>query len=287
VTIFENPSDWFSAHARILRELNLGLIALGFGVDLVKGNPRHIGETATNIATFFGSKLVGSMLTKSLQLLGLTLLVKISTWSIPNYLPWTIPTNVFTIAGAFLLVDLCYYWRHRWGHEINLLWCEHSVHHSSGELNLSTGLRSSLFTAFYGWAFFLPLTLFGFPINLLFGCFIINQIFNLYVHGDSIGKIPVLDSFINTPSNHRVHHGLNPQYKNKNYGGVFIFWDKIFGTYEAEIDKPDYGLSIPIGTRNPFLINILPFVGMYEKFQKQRNWKRKLTAIFGSPGALE
>lgn len=279
MTFLESPYDWLFAHKIWIFAVLLGLTALGLIVDLLRGKPRHFGETLTNVAIFLGNNSVNLFLAQALQLAAFT-------W-IAGFVPWKVPTTALTLAGAFVLVDFCYYWRHRWEHEIHLLWCEHSVHHSSEEYNFSTSIRLPVINPLFGWVFFAPLALLGFPAKLVLAGFFLNLLYQYWVHSNSIGKLPVLDAVLSTPSNHRVHHARNPEYLDKNYGGVFIFWDRMFGTYEPEVAKPQFGIVTPIGTRNPVLINTRPFVRMYEKFRKQKTGRNRWLAIFGAPGALE
>jgi hypothetical protein len=201
MTFLESPYDWLFAHKVWIFAALLGLTALGFVVDLLRGNPRHHGETLTNVAIFVGNNSMNLFLAQALQLAAFT-------W-IASFVPWKIPTNGLTLAGAFVLVDLCYYWRHRWEHEVHLLWCEHSVHHSSEEYNFSTSLRLPVINPLFGWVFFVPLALLGFPAKLVLAGFFLNLLYQYWIHNNSIGKLPALDYFLSTPSNHRVHHARN------------------------------------------------------------------------------
>ncbi|MGZ3653074.1 MAG: sterol desaturase family protein, partial [Bdellovibrionota bacterium] len=203
-----------------------------------------------------------------------------------QFAPWHFPTNALTLAIALLLVDFCYYWRHRWEHEINLLWCEHNVHHSSEEYNFSTSIRLPVINPFFGWVFFAPIALLGFDPKLVLGAFFLNLLYQYWVHNHSIGKIPFMDPWLATPANHRVHHARNPEYLDKNYGGILILWDRLFGTYEPEAAKPEFGIVHPIATRNPILINTRPIARLIAKVREQKSATMKLKAVFGKPGAV-
>jgi sterol desaturase/sphingolipid hydroxylase (fatty acid hydroxylase superfamily) len=279
VTFLESPYDWLFAHKIWIFAILIGGSVIGLAIDHFSGKNRHPHETFSNLAIFIGNNSMNLFLAQALQLAAFT-------W-IASFVPWKIPTNGWTLATAFLLVDFCYYWRHRWEHEVHLLWCEHSVHHSSEEYNFSTSLRLPVINPLFGWVFFVPLALLGFPAKLVLAGFFLNLLYQYWIHNHDIRKLPVLDRFLSTPSNHRVHHARNPRYLDKNYGGVFIVWDHLFGTYEPETETTEFGIVTPIGTRNPILVNTRPFVRMYEKMRKQNTTRRKLTAIFGAPGALE
>ena len=157
----------------------------------------------------------------------------------------------------FFAVDLLYYWFHRAAHRINLLWAGHVVHHSSEEYNYSVALRQSWFgQPLTEWPFYLPLALAGFPPAAFLLTSTLNTLYQFFVHTRLVGRLGPLEHFMNTPSHHRVHHAVNPRYIDRNYAGVFIIWDKLFGTYEPETDECVYGLVKPIGSFNPLWANL-------------------------------
>ncbi|HEY2744742.1 MAG TPA: sterol desaturase family protein, partial [Polyangia bacterium] len=157
----------------------------------------------------------------------------------------------------FFAVDFFYYWFHRAAHRINLLWAGHVVHHSSEEYNYSVALRQSWFgQPLTEWVFYLPLALAGFPPAAFLLMSTLNTLYQFFVHTRLVGRLGPLESFMNTPSHHRVHHAVNPRYIDRNYAGVLIVWDKLFGTFEPESDECVYGLVKPIGTFNPLWANL-------------------------------
>ena len=133
--------------------------------------------------------------------------------------------------------DLCYYWHHRLGHEVSILWAAHAVHHQSEDYNLSTALRQTSSGFIFGWIFYLPLFLLGFPIDVLITVGAINLIYQFWVHTQQVRRLGMLDRILVTPSNHRVHHAQNERYLDKNYGGIFILWDRMFGSFAEELDE--------------------------------------------------
>jgi sterol desaturase/sphingolipid hydroxylase (fatty acid hydroxylase superfamily) len=151
---------------------------------------------------------------------------------------------------AIVLVDLAFYAWHRLSHRVSILWFGHAVHHSSEEFNVSVAIRAS------GWAlltqrfFFLPMALFGVPVDAVLLGDAVGNLWALLVHNRVVDKLGPLERVFNTPSHHRVHHGRNPEYLDKNYGGVFIVWDRLFGTYAEEVAPPVFGLRLPLRTHN-------------------------------------
>src|SRR2546421_6032058 len=154
----------------------------------------------------------------------------------------------FTLRGAaawliaIVAVDFIYYWWHRFSHEVNFMWAAHVVHHSSEDYNLAVALRQSIFTAWTGWPMYAGLAFFGVPPVVYATVHSFNTLYQFWIHTQLIGKLGPLEKWINTPALHRVHHAINPRYLDKNYGGTFMIWDRLFGTYEPETERPVYGL---------------------------------------------
>ena len=159
---------------------------------------------------------------------------------------------------AFLLYDFCYYWQHRLSHERTLLWASHVVHHQSEDYNLGTALRQTSTSFLFAWVFYVPMFLAGVPLGIFFTIAAVNLIYQFWVHTEHIGKLGFLEKILVTPSNHRVHHACNKNYIDANYGGVFIFWDRIFGTFidERASVKPIYGTLKPFRSWNPVWANL-------------------------------
>ena len=198
------------------------------------------------------------------------------TWDVSNPMTWI---------SAFLLYDFCYYWVHRTGHEVNVLWASHVVHHSSEEFNLSTALRQSSTGFLFRWIFYIPLALLGYPVKVFVVGGLIDFIYQYWVHTQLIGKLGWLEYVVVTPSNHRVHHGQNDYCIDKNYGGVFSFWDRMFGTYADERDdeKPIYGIRKPIESWNPLWANLHQFAHIGRQVKSAENWRHRLMYIFAKP----
>lgn len=168
-------------------------------------------------------------------------------WNWNTVTPWIV---------LIIVYDFLYYWMHRMEHSLKILWkTSHVHHHSSRFLNFFTGFRSSFLQPFYLPFFVFPLFILGFNGLEVGWAIVTNKLYNFWTHQQHLGKIPLLDKIFNTPSNHRVHHGRNTQYIDKNFGGIFIIWDKLFGTYEPEGEKVDFGIQ-----KDPSLISTVDFL---------------------------
>jgi sterol desaturase/sphingolipid hydroxylase (fatty acid hydroxylase superfamily) len=164
--------------------------------------------------------------------------------------------------GCFVLVDLAY-WTYHWAsHRVNFLWATHVVHHQSEEYNLGTALRQSWFTGLTSWVFYLPIALLGFPPFMYVLAHTLNTLYQFWIHTRRVPKLGFLESFLNTPSHHRVHHGIDPEYIDKNYAGILIVWDRLFGTFAEERSEPAYGTVKPLASMNPFWANVEGFVAL-------------------------
>jgi hypothetical protein len=159
--------------------------------------------------------------------------------------------NAVTWIAVFLLVDLIYYVFHRNAHNIAVIWGSHEAHHSSQEYNLAVALRQGAFQRLFSFPYYLPLAVVGFSPLQFMVCSQLNTLYQFFIHTRLVGKLGFLEYFMNTPSHHRVHHGVNPKYIDKNHGGVLIIWDKLFGTFQPEEEEPHYGTVKPLATLNP------------------------------------
>lgn len=156
--------------------------------------------------------------------------------------------------GGFIAVDFCFYWAHRSLHRYNLLWGAHQPHHSSEDFNLSTALRKGAFQTAFDWPFYLPLALLGVPLPVFLLLLGVQLAYQFWIHSQHVGRLGWLERVIITPSHHRVHHGQNACYIDKNHGGVFIFWDKLFGTYAEEREPVRYGVTTPVSSFDPIRV---------------------------------
>ena len=187
---------------------------------------------------------------------------------------------------AAVLWDFCYYWNHRLGHEISILWAAHAVHHQSEEYNLSTALRQTSSSFLFSWIFYVPLFVIGFPTDVIVTVGAANLIYQFWVHTRHIGRLGVLDRILVTPSNHRVHHAQNERYIDKNYGGIFILWDRLFGTFAAESDDDPviFGVRKPLANWNPFWANLQVYNYLLFDARHARRWQDKIGVWFRRTG---
>jgi alkylglycerol monooxygenase len=189
------------------------------------------------------------------------------------------------IAWAVLLfaVDLAYYVFHRASHRVNVFWAGHVVHHQSEEYNLSVALRQSWFDKIGESLFYLPLAVLGFPPLMFLAMTTLNTLYQFWIHTRAVGKLGPLEWVMNTPSHHRVHHGINPKYIDKNYGGIFIVWDRLFGTFKHEEEEPVYGIVKPLASFNPLWANVHYFVDMRDLARACPRLRDKLAVWIAPP----
>jgi sterol desaturase/sphingolipid hydroxylase (fatty acid hydroxylase superfamily) len=280
-----------------LIEASIPLFFLLIGAELLsarlRGRPVYrLNDSVADLSCGILSQLTGVLLV----LLTYAIFAWVeSRWALQRWFPLAVPAwpdgppfasaaNVTSWALVFLLVDLCYYWSHRLSHEVNLLWAGHVVHHSSEEYNLTVALRQSSLHGLFTWVFYLPLAFLGVPWVMFAVCHGLNLIYQFWIHTREIHRLGPLEWFLNTPSHHRVHHGVNPKYQDRNYAGVFIIWDRLFGSFTPEQEEPVYGITQPLGTWNPLWANIHVFVKIFRDARHTRRWRDKLKVVFGPPG---
>jgi sterol desaturase/sphingolipid hydroxylase (fatty acid hydroxylase superfamily) len=188
--------------------------------------------------------------------------------------------------GALLAYDFLYYWAHRMGHEVGVLWAAHVVHHSSEFYNLSTALRQTSSGWLFGWLFYLPMALAGVPPLVLAGVGLIDLLYQYWVHTEMVGRLGWLDRVFVTPSNHRVHHGQNDYCIDKNYGGILVLWDRLFGTFADERDdeKIVYGVRTPLRSLNPLWANLHNYADLWRATRQVKGLRARLHVWFGPPG---
>ena len=197
--------------------------------------------------------------------------------------PLKLGTGVLAWVLLFFAEDLCYYWFHRVHHESRFFWASHVVHHSSQHYNLSTALRQT-WTPPTSWVFWAPLALLGFHPWMIVVQQGISLLYQYWIHTEAIGRLPrPLEWLLNTPSHHRVHHAANPRYLDKNYAGILIIWDRLFGTFESETEKPVYGLTKNLQTYNPVRIAFTEFGAIARDALKPGPWRQRLGYIFRNP----
>lgn len=254
------------------------------GVELVaealtKKHTYRLNDAVTNISAGVLQQLTGTFL--QLLRIGVYVLVY-EKWAL-----WHIPPTWLSFAVVFVLWDFCYYWEHRVAHRVSLFWGGHSVHHQSEEYNLSVALRQSSTSVLWGFPFFLPLAFLGFdPLQFaLVGG--LNLLYQFWIHTEHIRRLPGWFEWVfNTPSHHRVHHARDPEYLDKNYGGVFIVFDRMFGSFKEEVQTPHYGVTKPLQSWNPVYANIAHYLDLMRCVKKARSARDGLRILFNPPGWL-
>jgi len=234
-------------------------------------------DTMASLAMGFGSVLVGL----PFKVAFLWLLTRLYQFRL-----WTVEASV---AGYLLLLfaeDLCYYWSHRTNHEVRLFWAAHVSHHSSQRYQLATAVRQSWTQPYLMWIFWLPLPLLGFSPKLILLQQAISLVYQFFIHTEEVGRLGPLEWFMNTPSHHRVHHAVNVRYLDRNHGGIFIIWDRLFGTFAAERDddRPVYGITKNIATFNPLRIAFHEWRALVDDVRRAPRLASKLAYVFAPPG---
>jgi sterol desaturase/sphingolipid hydroxylase (fatty acid hydroxylase superfamily) len=200
--------------------------------------------------------------------------------------PWQIPTNAWSATVAVLLVDFLYYWDHRSAHRFRPYWAiAHSVHHSSTQYDQTIGLRISFVDGFISPWFYVPAVLIGFDPLLVLAALGLILGYQQWIHTETVGKLRWFDGWLNTPANHRVHHGVQAQYIDKNFGAVLIIWDRMFATYEPEVEPVRYGLSKPIGSSHPWQVHTKELSRLLADLNQARNWRQWWRSLVLMPKA--
>jgi sterol desaturase/sphingolipid hydroxylase (fatty acid hydroxylase superfamily) len=192
--------------------------------------------------------------------------------------------SVTAWVACFLGVDFLYYWFHRLSHEVNAFWAAHVVHHQSEDYNLAVALRQGAFQGWFSWFFYLPLAIIGFPPLLFLAVSSFNTLYQFWIHTRTIGRLGPLEWVLNTPSNHRVHHGRNPKYIDRNHSGTLIVWDRLFGTYQEEEEEPVYGITNPLRSWNPVWANLHYWVELWRTAKRMRRLSDRLRLFVKPPG---
>ncbi len=236
----------------------------------------RFNDSITNISLGIGQQVTGIFM-KTALFFGYLYLYN-------HYRQSTMQTNFLTWIFLFLAVDFFYYWFHRLSHEVNAMWAAHIVHHQSEEYNLSVALRQSWFQSAFSWVFYLPLAILGFDPIMFLTISSFNTLYQFWIHTRTIKKMGILEWFMNTPSHHRVHHGSNPKYIDKNHSGTLIIWDKLFGTFQAEEEEPIYGITKPLESWNPFWANFHYWIELWQLSKQARSIKDKMNVFLKPPG---
>lgn len=266
----------------ILIVISTPIYVVLIGLEIIISNLRHEPayswrDTLTNI---YLSALNG----------GIDLLFRVIYLGI---LAWCYEANVLQIENVLLywglllvLEDFAFYWLHRIDHFVRVFWAVHVTHHSSTHFNLSVGFRSSVFQPIYRFVYFMPIALLGFrPEDIMF-MYSATQIYGILIHTNYVGKLGWLETFLATPSHHRVHHGSNPLYLDKNMGMVFIWWDKLFGTFQKELTEVpvQFGLTNNLASNHPVTVVFHEWQQIREDVMRTPGWRNKWMYLFGPPG---
>ena len=211
------------------------------------------------------------------------LLFYMAVW-IYNAVPWRMELNWWTLVPCYIIFDFFSYWAHNISHRQRFWWATHVAHHSGEHYNLTVAFRLS-WVQYLKIIFLFPVPLLGFHPIIFFVANQIAILFQFWVHTEYIGKLPRFIEYVfATPSNHRVHHGSQEKYINKNYGATFILWDRLFGTYQEETERPIYGITDNIKKKNdPFHINFHEYGEMFKDVRRSRSWRDRLFFVFGNP----
>lgn len=235
-------------------------------------------DAAANIAITLGYLFI-ELIFGALVPLGLYTLIYL------NFASFSLGFGVVGWTVAFLLRDLCWYVDHRIGHRVALFWAMHHVHHSSAEYNMTVASRGFLVDAtMLSRPLFFLLPLAGITPLHYVAVTIVTNIWGIAQHTALVGRLGWLDHIFATPSNHRVHHGSNEKYLDRNYGEVLILWDRLFGTYQVEEEEPTYGVTEPINTYNPARIQVAGLAWLAAKLRRVKGWRMKLRVLFSPPG---
>lgn len=234
-------------------------------------------DTAASLSMGIGSLIVPRIIAGLLGLGGYYLV-----WR--EFRFFDLGSGVLGWTVAMVGKDLFYYWYHRFSHEWRFLWAAHVVHHSSEHYNLSTALRQT-WTPLMGWIFYLPLILLGVNPSLLIMAGALNLLYQFWIHTEAVDRLhPAFEYVFNTPSHHRVHHAVQAQYLDRNYAGILILWDRWFGTFEAEVERPVYGITKPLTTFNPVRIATHEYAAILADMRTDRDWRTRANRLVKGPG---
>lgn len=240
----------------------------------------RFNDSVTDLSCGIGSELVRVFLNAAALLAYAFVYEHYKVFDLAPYPPaaWVV---------GFFALDFLYYWFHRWSHEVNFLWAMHLVHHQSQDYNLAVALRQSWFQGVVATALYLPMALLGVPPIVYIGNVAISLLYQFWIHTQLIEKMPRWYELIfNTPSHHRVHHGVNPEYIDRNHAGIFIIWDRLFGTFEPEGARPVFGLVKPFESWNPVWANFHYWKEMWQRAKTATRLRDKLWTWFANPAWL-
>ncbi len=256
------------------------LMAIELAVSWWRGRRVYrINDSINSIGLGMLSQIVG-VFTKAAT-------IGLYAWAADRLALFALPVDsVWVWISALLLYDFCYYWLHRCGHEVGVLWAAHVVHHQSERYNLGTALRQTSSGALFGGLFYLPMAILGYPPEVFAVVAAIDLLYQYWIHTELVGRLGGFDRVFASPSNHRVHHAVNDRYLDRNYGGVLILWDRLFGTFieEDPADPPVFGTRAPLRSWNPLWANLEVYAALAKDAWHARRWRDKLRIWFAPPG---
>ncbi|GAB4142523.1 MAG: sterol desaturase family protein [Bacteroidia bacterium] len=267
-------------HETILFLITTPLFVIFIGIEILVSNAQR-NHRYSKIGFWENMYLmaINTVLDLGMRMVALYVLSNIFTYrffEIENpYIYWIL---------IFLLEDITFWTIHFVDHYVRIFWAVHVTHHSSQEYNLSVGLRSSLFEPLYRFIYFIPMVLMGFRVEDIFFTYSVTQLYGVFIHTQYVGKLGFFEKIMATPSHHRVHHGSNVKYLDKNMGMFLIFWDKLFGTFQEEDEPVVYGLTKNINSHHPKDVIFHEFRAIIEDVKKAPDLKSKFMYIFGPPG---
>jgi len=238
-------------------------------------------DAITNLSCGIGQQVVGIFMK--------VFSVGAYAWLYENYSPFKgqVPNTWWSIMLLFIGVDFFYYWFHRLAHEISVMWGSHVVHHQSEEYNLTVALRQAWLQGAFSWFFYLPLAFLGFDPLVFVSIAGFQTLYQFWIHTKTINKLPAAFEYVfNTPSHHRVHHGVNPKYIDRNHGGTLIIFDRMFGTFQAEEEEVVYGITKPANSWNPLWVNFEYWMELFRDAFRASKWSDKMKILLKPPGWL-
>jgi alkylglycerol monooxygenase len=254
------------------------LIAIEYAVGRKRGTSNYRLNDAVNSLSLGVLSQVVNLFTRLLR-------IGIYALAYTHFAIWHLSADQWWVwAAGIVAYDFCYYWNHRLGHESAVLWAAHVVHHQSQEYNLSTALRQTSSGVLLGWIFYLPMAVAGFPVEVFVVAAVTNLLYQYWIHTEQIGKLGWFDRWFASPSNHRVHHAVNDKYIDRNYSGIFMAWDHLFGTFVEEDERCVYGTRSPLNSWDPLWANVEVYADLAKKAWREEAWRDKLLLWLKPPG---
>jgi sterol desaturase/sphingolipid hydroxylase (fatty acid hydroxylase superfamily) len=264
------------------------LLAFVLGAATLEGLVQTFVRRQTYDWRAYGASLADAVGRRAVDALGLSIAAPVLAWAHAHRVDTISLSTPAAFALLFVGQEFCYYWYHRAAHRVRWFWATHAVHHSPNELTLAAALRLGWTGKLTGTAlFFAPLVWLGFPPLAVVATLAANLLYQFWLHAPWMPRLGPLEWVLNTPTHHKVHHASNPEYLDRNYGGVLIVFDRAFGTFAGERDdvKPRYGLTTPLRTHNPLRIAFHEWANLGRDLCKAKGWRAKISTLFGPPGA--